>query len=157
MYFAEQPERPKFLIRDNDGKFSPEFDQILRVDDVAVTRLTPLSPNLNAVAERWVQSVKQELLDHFVVFGETHLRLLLREYEAYFNELRPHQSQGNAPPAGDSFPPIAPLPVEDVRHREHEWGRFVLRSLASSPRGMPNRGLGASAKIPASDLTRVCS
>ena len=122
MYFAEQPERPKFLIRDNDGKFSPEFDQILRVDDLAVTRLTPLSPNLNAVAERWVQSVKQEMLDHFVVFGETHLRLLLREYEAYFNELRPHQSQGNVPPAGDSSPPIAPLPVEDVLCEERLGG-----------------------------------
>jgi putative transposase len=114
MYFGDQPERPRFLIRDNDGKFSPQFDQILRVDHVEVKRITPLSPNLNAIAERWVQSVKQEMLDHFVVFGEEHLRLLLREYETFYNERRPHQSMENTPPTASASPPSVSLALDDV-------------------------------------------
>jgi putative transposase len=43
------------------------------------------APNLNAYAERWVQSAKQECLDHFVVFGEGHLRHLVSEYADYYN------------------------------------------------------------------------
>jgi putative transposase len=114
MYFAEQPVQPTILLRDNEGKFSSEFDQILQVDGLQVHRITPLSPNLNALAERWVQSAKRETLDHFVVFGEAHLRYLLGEFQVYFNERRPHQSLGNAPPQGDRSPPVSPLPVEDV-------------------------------------------
>jgi putative transposase len=60
--------------------------------------ISPVSPNLNAVAERWVQSVKHELLDHFIVFGEAHLRHLLSQFETYYNQCRPHQSMDNRPP-----------------------------------------------------------
>jgi putative transposase len=114
MYFAEQPVQPTLLLRDNDGKFSPAFDQILQVDGLQVHRITPRSPNLNAVAERWVQSAKGEMLDHFVVFGESHLRYLLGEFQVYFNERRPHQALGNAPPQGGPSPPASPLPLEEV-------------------------------------------
>jgi len=53
--------------------------------------------NLNAYAERWVQSVEQECLDHFMVFGEAHLRHTLKEYVAHCNGERPHQALGNRP------------------------------------------------------------
>jgi putative transposase len=113
-YFAEQPSRPTMLLRDHDGKFSEEFDSILAADTIAVNKVGPLAPNLNAYAERWVQSVRGECLDHFVVFGEEHLRLLLREYEAYFNERRPHQSLANVPPAGAATVEETALTVEEV-------------------------------------------
>ena len=98
MYFGDQPKFPRFLLRDNDGKFSPQFDAILRFDAIEVKPITPLSPNMNAVAERWVQSVKHELLDHFIVFGEAHLRHLLSQFETYYNQCRPHQTMDNRPP-----------------------------------------------------------
>jgi putative transposase len=121
-YFAEQPDRPTLLLRDHDGKFSESFDAILAADAVAVQAVGPLAPNLNAFAERWVQSVKQEVLDHFVVFGEEHLRLLLREYESYHNNLRPHQSLGNVPPTATASPPPSPLALEDVACDERLGG-----------------------------------
>jgi putative transposase len=97
MFFAEQPKRPTMLLRDHDGKFSREFDAILGDDSIAVHPIGPMAPNLNAYAERWVQSVKLECLNHFVLFGEEHLRLVLREFEGFYNERRPHQALGNAP------------------------------------------------------------
>ena len=89
--------QPTILLRDNDGKFSPEFDQILQVDGLRVHRITPLSPNLNALDEHWVQSAKSEMLDQFVVFGEAHLRYLLGEFQVYFNERRPHHPSQSDP------------------------------------------------------------
>ena len=97
MHFAEQPQKPTILLRDNDGKFSPEFDQILEAEGMRVKKIVPVSPNLNAYAERWVQSVKQECLQHFVVFGEEHLRYLVFEYLAHYNAERPHQGKDNLP------------------------------------------------------------
>jgi len=73
MFFDEQADRPQFLLRDHDTKFVKEFDGILESEGIEVKALGPRAPNLNAFAERWVQSVKQECLDHFVVFGESHL------------------------------------------------------------------------------------
>jgi putative transposase len=55
------------------------------------------SPNLNAHAERVIQSIKHECLDHFLVFGRRHLDHLLGEYEAHYNQERPHQGVGNLP------------------------------------------------------------
>jgi putative transposase len=63
--------------------------------EVEVKRVGPRSPNLNAYAERWVQTARQECLDRFVVFGEGRLRHLLREYVAHYNEERPHQRRDN--------------------------------------------------------------
>jgi putative transposase len=94
---AEQPVRPRFLLRDHDAKFVKEFDAVLGAEGVEVRRLGPVAPNLNAYAERWVQAVKQECLDHVVAFGKGHLRHLVREYVAHYNRERPHQAKGNAP------------------------------------------------------------
>jgi len=52
---------------------------------------------LNAFAERFVLSIKSECLDHFIVFGESHLRYLIDEYLAHYNHERPHQGIGNVP------------------------------------------------------------
>jgi putative transposase len=116
MFFAEQDVKPAMLLRDNDGKFGPEFDAVFAAEGVAVKRITPASPNLNARAERWVQTVKRELLDRFVVFGETHLRYLLSEFLSHYHQARPHQSLGNAPPCGPPSPAdgLPPDPNEVV-------------------------------------------
>ncbi|XHR27969.1 MAG: integrase core domain-containing protein [Chthoniobacteraceae bacterium] len=53
--------------------------------------------HVNAFSERFVQSIKQEFLSQFVVFGEHHLNYLIRDYEAYYNTVRPHQGLENKP------------------------------------------------------------
>ena len=62
-----------YLIHDRDGKFCPAFQQI--IDEAGVTRVTlpPRSPNLNAYAERWVRSVKEECLSRLILCGEASL------------------------------------------------------------------------------------
>jgi len=69
-----------------------------------VKAVGPRAANLNAYAERWVQSVEQECLDHFVVFGEAHLRHILGEYVSHHNRERPHQALGNRPPSAHDPP-----------------------------------------------------
>ena len=84
-----------YLIHDRDGKYCSAFQRVL--DDVGVKRvpLPPQSPNLNAYAERWVRSVKEECLSRLILFGERSLRCALIEYVTHFHQERPHQGKGN--------------------------------------------------------------
>ena len=85
------------LLRDRDGKFAPIFDVILRSSGVEVKKLPVRSPNLNAFAERFVQTLKHECLEHFVIFGHKHLDYLVSTFIDYYHTQRPHQSKGNRP------------------------------------------------------------
>ena len=89
--------KPTHLIRDFDTKFSKDFEAILKEENVEVKRVGPMKPNLNAYAERFVQSIKQECLNHFICFGEDHLRYLCSEYVTWYNTCRPHQGKDNKP------------------------------------------------------------
>lgn len=97
MYFDDQPLKPTCLLHDRDGKFTPHLQAILESSGYQAKKLPIRSPNLNAYAERWVQSLRRECIDHFMVFGEDHLRHLCHEYEDWYNTVRPHQSLGNLP------------------------------------------------------------
>ena len=63
---------------------------------VKTLALPPRSPNLNAYAERWVRSVKEECLAKLILLGEGSLRRALRHYEAHYHEERNHQGKNNA-------------------------------------------------------------
>jgi putative transposase len=85
----------QFLIHDRDAKFCPAFQHT--IDAVGVRRvvLPPRSPNLNAYAERWVRSVKEECLSRLILFGERSLRYALAEYGSHYHHERPHQGKDN--------------------------------------------------------------
>jgi hypothetical protein len=85
----------RYLLHDRDGKFCPAFQHI--IDDTGVQRvpLPPRSPNLNAYAERWVRSVKEETLSRLILFGERSLWHVLTEYGMHDHHERPHQGKGN--------------------------------------------------------------
>jgi transposase InsO family protein len=85
----------QYLIHDRDTKFCAAFKQI--IDDAGVTRvpLPPRSPQLNAFAERFVRSVKEEALSRMILFGECALWHVLNAYIAHYHEERPHQGKGN--------------------------------------------------------------
>ncbi len=95
MELAKRDEMATHLIKDGDTKFTEKFDEIFESEGIKVKRLPYRSPNLNAYAERFVQSIQNECLNHFVTFGERHLEFLLREYEDHYNTVRPHQGIGN--------------------------------------------------------------
>jgi transposase InsO family protein len=86
------------FIHDRDTKFCAAFQQLL--DGVGVKRLPlpPRSPNLNAIAERWVRSVKSEALSPLILLGERSLRHVLSEYLTHYHQERCHQGLGNVIP-----------------------------------------------------------
>ena len=67
------------LIHDRDSLYTGRFDRILKSRGIKPIKLPPRSPNLNAFAERFVRSIKDECLSRVVLLGEHHLRLLVRD------------------------------------------------------------------------------
>jgi transposase InsO family protein len=85
----------RYLIHDRDTKFTDSFRAIVKSGHVDPLKLPARSPNLNAFAERWVKSVKEECLSKLILFGEVSLRRALREYLTHFHQERNHQGKGN--------------------------------------------------------------
>ncbi len=81
----------RHLIHDRDPLYTRVFGEILTSGGVQPFRLPPKSPNLNAYAERFVRSIKEECLQRVVPLGEAHLRLLVREYVVHYHRERNHQ------------------------------------------------------------------
>jgi transposase InsO family protein len=80
---------PRFLVRDRDDKYAPEFDRVAAGVGARVLKTPVRAPRANAVCERFLGSVRRECLDHVLVLGERHLLTLLVEFGRYFNEARP--------------------------------------------------------------------
>ena len=88
----------RFLIRDRDSKFTGLFDEVFKAEGIRVVLTAPQAPRMNAIMERWVGSVRRELLDRILIINARHLRKVLAEYEAYFNTHRPHRALNQASP-----------------------------------------------------------
>ena len=71
------------------------FQHLIDAAGVERVVLPPRSPNLNAYAERWVRSVKEECLERLILFGENSLRHVLNEYVEHYHQERNHQGKGN--------------------------------------------------------------
>ena len=84
-----------FLICDRDAKYSHQFRRLIKQQGIRTIRLPPHSPNLNAFAERWVKSIKEECLNHLILLGEGSLRRAVGEYVEFYNSERPHQGLDN--------------------------------------------------------------
>src|SRR3989442_3595181 len=85
----------QYLLHDRDGKYCPAFQQIIDAAGVTRVPLPPRSPHLNAYAERWVRSVKEECLARLILCGEASLRHALTQYVEHFHHERNHQGKGN--------------------------------------------------------------
>lgn len=83
------------MLHDRDNKFCVSFPSALESAGVKPIMLPPKSPNLNAYAERWVRSVKQECLSKLVLFGEGPLQRSLTEFTAHYHLEHNHQGKDN--------------------------------------------------------------
>jgi len=92
----EQPFR--FLIHDRDSKFGHAFGEVFHTEGIKVIRTPVRAPNANAVAERWVRTVRADCLDRILIVGRRHLEHVLRTYRRHYNEHRPHRSLDLRPP-----------------------------------------------------------
>ena len=85
----------RYVLHDRDTKFGAEFRETLAAGGRKCLRLATRSPNLNAFAERWVQSVKEECLSKLFLFGEASLKRALTEFQEHYHTERNHQGKGN--------------------------------------------------------------
>jgi len=84
-----------YVIHDRDPLYTRQFRAILESAGVTPVRLPAKSPNLNAHAERFVRSIKEECLSRIVPLGERHLRAAIEEYMSHYHKERNHQGLGN--------------------------------------------------------------
>jgi transposase InsO family protein len=99
------------------SKFSSSFDEVFHSEDTEVI-LTPVrAPNANAVAERWIRTVRTECMDWVLVLGRQHLDRVLRTYTEHFNERRPHRALDLAAPV-EPVVDAGPVSPREVRRRD---------------------------------------
>jgi len=84
----------RYFIIDRDTKYSKRFRELVEEGGTEVIRLPPLSPNLNAHAERFVRSIKEECSGKTIFIGQASLRRSIRAYMTHFHEERNHQGLG---------------------------------------------------------------
>jgi putative transposase len=97
--FSDQGVR--FLIRDRDSKYSGPFDEVFRSEGIRIVKTPVRAPKANAVAERFVRTVRSECLDWLLVLNRRHLERVLRIYVDHYNRHRPHGALELRPPEPD--------------------------------------------------------
>jgi len=79
---------------------APQFNQNYLSFGINGIKISFQAPKMNAIAERFVGSVRREALDYFILIHENQIMKLLKEYIGYYNTKRPHQGLGQQVPAG---------------------------------------------------------
>jgi len=92
----------RFLIRDRDSKYSGAFDEVFRSESIRIVKTPVRSPKANAIAERFVRTVRAECLDWLLLLNRRHLERVLRVYVDHYNRERPHRALELRPPEPDA-------------------------------------------------------
>jgi putative transposase len=110
MDLGEQAHRVKFIIRDRGSNFTGAFDAVLADAGIRTVLCNVRTPRMNAIAERWIGGCRRELLDRTLIWNQTHLRRILRQYQTHHNQHRTHRALAAAAP-------LKPLPEPvDLEH-----------------------------------------
>ena len=123
------------LVHDRDPVFTEAWTALLETHGVKCVPIPAQSPNCNPHAERFVKTVRTECLDHFVIFGERHLRHLVKEFMRHYLTERYHQGI-----SGASGPVVPEAAVQSIGERhfvflpvKNNEGSFVLREVRLGP------------------------
>jgi transposase InsO family protein len=98
MEVAEQANAVKFLIRDRDTKFAGSFDAVFAAEGIRIIKTPVRAPRANAIAERFVGTIRRECLDRMLILGRRHLKAVLGEYAEHYKSHRPHRSLSQRAP-----------------------------------------------------------
>jgi transposase InsO family protein len=125
MDLGDRAEQRRFLIRDRDSKFTTAFDAVFAGADIRIIRTPVRAPRANAIAERFIGTLRRECLDHMLITGPRHLAVVLREFVERYNTHRPHRSLDQHPPARPTPPPsdatVRPLRRDRLVGLVHEY------------------------------------
>ena len=94
----ERPESFRFLIRDRDSKFTRNFDVVFAGEGIQIIKTPMRAPKANAIAERFVRTIRAECLDWLLIVNRRHLDGVLRVFADHYNNHRPHRSLDLKPP-----------------------------------------------------------
>jgi putative transposase len=120
----------RFLVRDRDSTFTSVFDAVFASEGIQILRTPVRAPQANAIAERWIGTVRRELLDRILIVNRRHLTAVLTEYVAHYNHHRPHCALLQAAPLRSLPPPASPSQLH-LRRRDlldgliHEYAQVA--------------------------------
>lgn len=126
--------RLRFVIRDGAGQYTASFDEVFAAVGADAITAPPGAAQANAFAERWVRSVRDELLDRTIIWNERQLRSLLEQYLTHYNEHRPHRSLGQRAPDRGHVEGIEPAAAIQ-RHTTQRTHQRVPRHRLTNPHG----------------------
>ena len=114
-------QRFRFLIRDRDSKFTAAFDAVFTAIDIRIVKTPVRAPRANAIAERFVGTIRRELLDRLLIVNQRHAAAALREFERHYNGHRPHRALDQSAPSRP-LPRRAPTEIHKIRRRDRLGG-----------------------------------
>jgi putative transposase len=128
----------RFLIRDRDGKFTRDFDEVFRSEGIRVIKAPVRAPRARAHAERWIGSLRRECLDRLLILGRRHLERVVDVYAQHYNGHRPHRALAqrpplstHPPPSGERGPSGEPISLHRLRRCDRLGGLLHEYELAA--------------------------
>ncbi len=100
----------KALVRDRGSQFIAAFDEVFLSEGIKVLKTPVRTPVANAFAERWIGTLRRELLDRTLIWNRAQLERIVVDYIDHYNEHRPHRSLDQTPPANVGAIPIGSPP-----------------------------------------------
>jgi len=111
---GERLDGARALVRDRGSQFVDAFDEVFRTEGFKILKTPVRAPVANTFAERWIGSIRRELLDRTIIWNRRQLDRLVGDYIRHYNQHRPHQSLDQRPPTPAHDAPEAPPPTITV-------------------------------------------
>jgi transposase InsO family protein len=120
--FGDRATSFRYLIRDRAGNYTDAFDAVFQAEGIEVLKSAPQTPRMNAYAERFVRTTRENVTDRMLITGEQHLRRVMTEWEEHYNTGRAHMGLDGRAPADD--PNVIPFPTTRI-HRQPRLGGLL--------------------------------
>ena len=119
---ADREKKPDIIMHDRDTKFTKEFTERLKSRGLRTNALPKASPNLNGRCERFIETIKLECLNKFIIFGKRHLDYLVAEFVDYYNHHRSHMERDHLPPIRQEPEEVDSLRLDEVEIKPYVGG-----------------------------------